>query len=86
MTTEVLRTAKSWIQKTPEICGGAACIRDTCIPVWSLAVAHQLGATDEELRSYFVTPLTAADIEAAWEYEEQHAEEISQAIRENEEA
>ena len=79
-------TGTSFIEKTPNVCGGQARVRDTRIPVWSLVAAQQLGATNEELRSYFVAPLTAADIDAAWEYEEQHAEEISQVIRESEEA
>jgi uncharacterized protein (DUF433 family) len=82
--TEVLRTDRSWIQKTPDICGGDACIRNTRIPVWSLVVARRLGATDEGLLEYFITPLWPADVQAAWKYFEQHAEEIEQAIREHE--
>jgi uncharacterized protein (DUF433 family) len=39
-STEVLRTEHSWIQKTPDICGGDACILTTRIPVWSVVVAH----------------------------------------------
>jgi hypothetical protein len=27
---------KSWVQKTPGVCGGRACIRNTRITVWGL--------------------------------------------------
>jgi uncharacterized protein (DUF433 family) len=84
MSSKVLE--KSWIQKTPTICGGDACIRDTRIPVWSLVRARQLGASAEELRTYFVTPLAAADVQAAMDYYAEHAEEIDNEIRLNEEA
>jgi uncharacterized protein (DUF433 family) len=85
-STEVLRTEHSWIQKTPGVCGGDACIRTTRIPVWSLEVARRLGASGVELRRYFVTPLTAADVDAAAAYYERNREEIDEQIRLNEEA
>jgi uncharacterized protein (DUF433 family) len=84
--TEVLRTAQSWIQKAPAVCGGDACIRATRIPVWSLVAARRRGVSDEELLNYFVVPLTAADVEAAWAYYAQFPAEIEQALREQEEA
>lgn len=77
---------KSWIQKTPAICGGDACVRNTRIPVWSLVQAHHLGATTQELQTYFVTPLTADDVRAALAYYESHLEEIDNEIRLNQEA
>ncbi len=85
-STEVLRTTQSWIQKTPDVCGGNACIRTTRIPVWSLIVAKRLGVSNDALLGYFVTPLTSADIQAALAYYEKHPEEIDQEIRANEEA
>jgi uncharacterized protein (DUF433 family) len=85
-TTEVLRTAQSWIQKTAEVSGGDACIRDTRIPVWALVVARRRGVTDEDFRHYFVTPLASADVEAAWTYYREHPDEIDLAIRQHEEA
>src|SRR5438309_1674284 len=69
-------TERSWIQKTPDVCGGDACIRNTRIPVWSLVAARRLGASDEELLHYFVTPLTPADVQAGWGYYVQHPDEI----------
>lgn len=84
--TEIMRTEDSWIQKTPDICGGDPCIRNTRIPVWSIVSARHRGATQDQLLSYFVTPLTPGDIRAAIAYYEQHAEEIDQEIRQNQEA
>jgi uncharacterized protein (DUF433 family) len=76
----------NWIQKTPGVCGGRARISNTRIPIWSLVVARRLGATDEALLDYFEVPLTAADVQAAWGYYQQHREEIDSDIRQNEEA
>lgn len=83
---EVHRSSQSWVQKTQGVCGGDACIRDTRVPVWSLVVARRQGTSDDDLRDYFVTPLSAADIAVAWEYSEVNREEIDQAIRQNQEA
>jgi len=44
-----------------------------------------LGLTESEIITR-IQGLTAADLEAAWEYYEKNREEIEQAIRENEEA
>jgi uncharacterized protein (DUF433 family) len=77
---------KSWIQKTPGICGGDACLRDTRVPVWSVINALRLGASRAELLTYFVTPLSPADVQAALDYYEEHGEEIDTEIRLNEEA
>jgi uncharacterized protein (DUF433 family) len=72
------------ITKTPGVCGGDACIRGHRIPVWVLVNYRRLGGGDAVLlRDY--PSLTAADLEAAWEYAGAHAEEIERAIRENEE-
>ena len=85
MSLEVLRKNDSWIQKTPEVSGGDACVRNTRITVWGLVEWKQLGLTEPEIISR-IQGLTAADLEAAWEYYEKNREEIEQAIRENEEA
>jgi uncharacterized protein (DUF433 family) len=72
------------ITKTPNVCGGDACIRGHRIPVWGLVLYRQLGATDTEvLRSY--PTINADDLAAAWNYYESHREEIDEAIREEEE-
>ena len=72
-----------WISKTPDLCGGDACIRDTRITVWGLAASRNLGMTDEQIIQA-VQGLTPADLEAAWEYVAANQEEIDTAIRENE--
>jgi len=75
---------RSWISKEPDRCGGAACIRDSRIPVWVVVNYRRLGGTDAELlRDY--PSLTAADLEAAWDYSRANREEIDRAIQENEE-
>lgn len=74
----------SWVQKTPGVCGGDACIRRTRIPVWGLVEWQSLGLSDSEILERH-PDLTPADLEVAWRYYEQNREEIEQAIRENEE-
>jgi uncharacterized protein (DUF433 family) len=72
------------ITKTPGVCGGDACIRGHRIPVWVLEGYRRLGKSDADLlRAY--PSLTAADLQAAWEYAAANVEEIDRAIRENEE-
>lgn len=73
---EANNRTESWIQKTPNICDGDACVRTTRIPVWSIIEAQHLGATEDELLTYFVTPLSRADIQAAFQYYEQNRDEI----------
>ena len=79
-------SATSWIQKTPDVCGGDACVRKTRIAVWMLVEARRLGISDQELLERYDPPLTRADLDAAWDYYEKHREEIDQAIQENEDA
>ncbi len=86
MSANVADRTKSWIQKRPTVCGGDACIRDTRIPVWSVVRANQLGVSADDLRTHFVTPLTAADVQAAMNYYVAHGDEIDNEIRLNEEA
>jgi uncharacterized protein (DUF433 family) len=75
--------ASSWIQKTPGVIGGDACVRNTRIAVWMLLDARNLGMTDETIRDRYQPPLTQADLNAAWSYYEQHREEVELALKEN---
>lgn len=86
MSAIISDSEQSRLEKTPTVCGGDACIRDTRIPVWSVVQAFRLGASTDELLTYFVTPLTHADVQAAMAYFSTHAEEIENEIRLNEEA
>jgi len=66
-SVEVLRTNRSWIQKTPDVCGGDACIRNTRITVWGLAQRRKLGLSDDEIL-HRVRGITSADLAIAWDY------------------
>lgn len=67
------------IRKTPNVCGGKACIRQTRIAVWALVMDRKLGMTDAEILKSLPT-LTPADLDAAWEYYRVNPVEIEQAI------
>jgi uncharacterized protein (DUF433 family) len=69
----------SAVTKTPNVCGGDACIRGTRIQVWLLVLQREMGASDESvLRSY--PHLTVEDLDAAWEYYRENPLEIGRAI------
>jgi uncharacterized protein (DUF433 family) len=72
----------SWIETSPDVCGGDARIRKTRITVWGLVEWRNLGLPDADIIAR-VSGLTQADLDAAWEYYAQHPEEIDQAIRDN---
>jgi len=72
------------IVRTPDVCGGAARVIRTRIPVWILERMRQLGISESEiLRSY--PTLRAVDLVQAWAYVETHADEIEEEIKDNEE-
>lgn len=73
------------IQKTLGVCGGDACIGLTRIPVWVLVNARNIGISEEQLLRDYPT-LLASDLANAWFYASMYPEEITLAIRENEEA
>jgi uncharacterized protein (DUF433 family) len=74
---------RSWVQKTPNVCGGRACIRNTRITVWGLVNNRRLGLADEQILKNIVG-LTPEDLLAAWDYHQEHPTEINEDIRENE--
>ncbi len=74
---------KSWIQKTPGVCGGRACIRTTRITVWGLMNARRLGQSNANILKS-VAGLTPEDLQIASEYYQQHSAEIDADIRDNE--
>jgi uncharacterized protein (DUF433 family) len=76
-------TKKSWVQKTPGVCGGRACIRRTRITVWGLVNCRRLGLPDERILENIVG-LTPEDLQAAWDYYAEHRAEIDEDIRDNE--
>ena len=82
-TLKFIQTLQHPIHKTPGICGGAARIRDTRIPVWTIVAYQQEGAPDSELL-YNYPGLTLQDIQAVANYYELNRDEIDRAIAENE--
>jgi uncharacterized protein (DUF433 family) len=71
------------IEKTLNVCGGDACIRDTRIPVWLLVSYQKQGLSDAKILEAY-PDLNAVDLANAWIYAESHPEEITTAILENE--
>lgn len=71
------------IEKTENVMGGAACIRQTRIPVWLLEQARRQAVSEVDLlRNY--PNLTAQDLANAWDYVNAHKAEIEEAITANE--
>ncbi len=70
------------VEKNPQVMGGAACIRQTRIPVWLLGQARRQGVSEIDLlRNY--PGLTARDLVNAWEYIDSHKEKLENQIREH---
>ena len=85
MAAEVLRTQKSWIEKTPGVCGGSACVRTTRIAVWLLVAWRKEGLTNARILVHH-PDLSEDDLEAAWAYYEKNTAEIDEDIQRNEDA
>lgn len=71
------------IERTPGVCGGAARVAGTRIPVWALVQYRNLGASEADLLRMYPT-LQAQDLINAWAYFRNHKEEIEKQITENE--
>jgi uncharacterized protein (DUF433 family) len=69
----------SWIEKTPNVCGGDARVRGTRIQVWLIVLNQKLGRTDAELLADYPT-LTQADLDAVWDYYRDNPLEVEQTI------
>ena len=67
------------IQKTPNVCGGDACVGTTRIPVWLLVQFRRGGVSDARLIEFY-PQLTAADLAACWDYYRHNTNEIDRAI------
>jgi uncharacterized protein (DUF433 family) len=76
---------KTWIRKTPGVCGGEPCVRNTRHRVAGLVEWKKQGLTDVRILEHH-PDLTQADLEAAWAYYDAHREEIERVITEAEEA
>ena len=72
------------IESWPGVCGGAACIVRTRIPVWVLEQARRLGTNESDLLRDYPT-LSAQDLANAWAYVRSHRAEIEADIAANNE-
>ena len=81
-TLQFVQTLQAPIRKVDGVCGGAARIRDTRIPVWTLVAYRNQGATDLELLENY-PGLTLKDFQAAWDYYENNQMEIDRLIDED---
>ena len=72
----------SGIEKTPNVCGGSACISGTRMTVWGLVEAIQLGYTEADLLTSYPN-LTVIQLANAWRYAKTSSAEIELEIREN---
>jgi uncharacterized protein (DUF433 family) len=72
------------IVATPGVCGGAARLIRTRIPIWTLERMRQLGVSEIDILRSFPS-LRAVDLVQAWSYVARNRDEIEKSIRENEE-
>ena len=70
------------IEKTPGVCGGAARVAGTRVPVWQLVEARGLGVSEAQLLTDFPR-LKAVNLADAWAYAEDHPDEIAAEVRQN---
>jgi uncharacterized protein (DUF433 family) len=71
------------IEKTLNVMGGSACIRQTRITVWILENARRKGVSEADLLLNYPS-LTANDLANAWDYVSFNLVEIENDIAENE--
>lgn len=77
-----VKNGSAGIEKTENVMGGAACIRQTRIPVWLLEQARRQGISEAEILNNY-PQLTATDLANAWNYVKSHQEEIESVIPKN---
>ena len=65
------------------VCGGAARVVRTRIPVWTLETARRQGLSDATILASF-PGLNAEDLTNAWAYARAHREEMNSQIAANE--
>ena len=70
------------IDSRPGVCGGAARIIRTRIPIWLLEALRRNGRSEAALLADYPT-LTAEDLANAWNYARSHREEMDREITAN---
>ena len=66
---------------TPGVCGGAARIAGTRIPVWQLWQNHNSGVSDEQISEAFGIDL--ATLKSVWQYCELNSESLNNLVEAN---
>ena len=75
------KSTEDRITRSPEVCGGKACIAGHRVRVLDVVVWHEhQGMTPDEIVSHFPA-ITLADVHAALAYYFDHIEEIQQEMR-----
>ena len=75
------KSTEDRISRTPDVCGGKACIAGHRVRVLDVVVWHEhQGMTPDEIVSHIPT-LTLADVHAALAYYFDHIDEIQQELR-----
>jgi uncharacterized protein (DUF433 family) len=82
MATQKIAVDFPGIEKTPNVCGGSACVIRTRIPVWSIVEYMLMGIGKEKLLRNFPT-LRAQDLAHIWAYYDANKAEIDAEIAEN---
>jgi uncharacterized protein (DUF433 family) len=85
LITQSLNNSWPGITKTPEVCGGDACIAKTRLPVWLFVSLRSQGATDADILQFYPY-FNAENLVNVWTYAEANSEEIETALREEETA
>lgn len=72
----------SFVQRTPGVCGGDACVRNTRVPVWAVIQMLQMGRTKAEVLADLPS-MIEPDLDVVWAYYRSHLAEIEANIAEN---
>ena len=81
LLTQSLNNTWPGITKTPNLCGGDACIATTRLPVWLFVSLRRQGSSDAEILQFYPY-LNAENLVNVWTYAEANSEEIETALRE----
>lgn len=74
---------ETWIRKTPGVCSGDACVRNTRIMVWLLEAYRRNGLTNAEILGAY-PDLTEEDLALAFHYAASNPDEIEESLHDGE--
>ena len=75
-----------YITHDPEVRAGKACIEGTRLAVVDIVLLHKRGHTPEEMQTYYMRPLTLAQVHSALAYYYDHREEVEAYFEESHQA